>query len=67
MEGWASVHGDGLQPGVEEALQLPMHASLEETISSLCHLDLVTLVTFRSHIDLDPRIDSKMLKKSSST
>ncbi|CAK9045190.1 Poly [ADP-ribose] polymerase tankyrase-2 (ADP-ribosyltransferase diphtheria toxin-like 6) (ARTD6) (Poly [ADP-ribose] polymerase 5B) (Protein poly-ADP-ribosyltransferase tankyrase-2) (TNKS-2) (TRF1-interacting ankyrin-related ADP-ribose polymerase 2) (Tankyrase II) (Tankyrase-2) (TANK2) (Tankyrase-like protein) (Tankyrase-related protein) [Durusdinium trenchii] len=36
LEGWASVHGDGLQPGVEEALQLPMHASLEETISSLC-------------------------------
>lgn len=38
LEGWASVRGDGLQLGLEESLQLPLHNGLEESISSLCHL-----------------------------
>ena len=37
LEGWASVRGDGLQMGVEESQQLPLHG-LEESISSLCSL-----------------------------
>ena len=37
MEGWASVQGDGLQMGLEDPLQLPLHNGLEENISSLCH------------------------------
>eukprot|EP00434_Breviolum_minutum_P012104 symbB.v1.2.010672.t1/scaffold700.1/size171416/13 len=35
LEGWASVRGDGLQMGLEESQQLPLHG-LEENISSLC-------------------------------
>eukprot|EP00438_Fugacium_kawagutii_P000724 Skav211043 [mRNA] locus=scaffold1434:280706:298513:- [translate_table: standard] len=38
LEGWASVRGDGLQLGLEESLQLPLHNGLEESISSLCRL-----------------------------
>lgn len=37
LEGWASVRGDGLQMGLEESQQLPLHG-LEESISSLCSL-----------------------------
>lgn len=37
LEGWASVRGDGLQMGLEESQQLPLHG-LEENISSLCSL-----------------------------
>ena len=37
LEGWASVQGDGLQMGLEDPLQLPLHNGLEENISSLCH------------------------------
>lgn len=36
LEGWASVQGDGLQMGLEDPLQLPLHNGLEENISSLC-------------------------------
>lgn len=39
LEGWASVRGDGLQMGLEDPLQLPLHNGLEESISSLCDWD----------------------------